>query len=201
MPICPSSLPDGHSVHDNVSYVDVDNIGASYKAVEHLIKLGYHRIGTITGPTTSTVGIDRKEGYQRAMANHGLDLDESLIAEGDFTEAGGYSAMQSLLPARPDAIFAASDIMAVGAMRATQEARLKIPDDIAFVGFDDLPLASLTNIQLTTMRQSVIQFGSKAVEVLIDLIDNGMEPPRHVIMDTDLVIRESCGASSHKMRL
>lgn len=186
---------------DNVSYVDVDNIGASYKAVEHLIELGYHRIGTITGPTNSTVGIDRKEGYQRAMANHGLALDESLIVEGDFTEAGGYTAMRTLLPARPDAIFAASDIMAVGAMRATQEARLTIPKDIAFVGFDDLPLASLTNIQLTTMRQSVIQFGSKAVEVLIDLIDNGMEPPRHVIMDTDLVIRESCGASSRKMRI
>ncbi len=135
------------------------------------------------------------------MADHALTPDDALIAEGDFTEAGGYTAMRALLPARPDAIFAASDIMAVGAMRAAQEARLCIPDDIAFVGFDDLPMASMPNIQLTTMQQSVSVFGSKTVEVLIDLIENGVDPPRHVIMDTDLIIRETCGASRHKVRL
>jgi LacI family transcriptional regulator len=186
---------------DNVSYIDVDNVVAAYKAVEHLIDLGYKRIGTISGPVSSTAGIDRREGYLSAIADHALVPDDALIAEGDFTEAGGYTAMQSLLPAKPDAIFAASDIMAVGAMRAVQEAKLTIPDDIAFVGFDDLPLASLTNVQLTTMRQSVSLFGSKAVEVLIDLIENGMQPPRHVIMDADLVIRESCGALRHEVIL
>jgi LacI family transcriptional regulator len=186
---------------DNVSYIDIDNVGAAYKAVEHLIGLGCRRIGTISGPVSSTAGIDRKEGYLSAMADHALTPDDALIAEGDFTEAGGYTAMQSLLPARPDAIFAASDIMAVGAMRAVQEAKLSIPDDIAFVGFDDLPLASMPNIQLTTMQQSVSLFGSKAVEVLIDLIENGIHPPRHVIMDADLVIRDSCGASKQKVRL
>ena len=180
--------------YDNVSYIDIDNIGSSYIAVDHLIRLGYKRIGTITGPTNSTVGIDRKEGYLKAMADRGMVLDETLIIEGDFTEAGGFAAMQSLLPSRPDAIFAASDIMAVGAMRAAQEAGLSIPDDIGFVGFDDLPMASLTNIQLTTVRQPVTQFGIRAVEVLIDLIETGICPPRHVILDTELVIRESCGA-------
>ena len=180
---------------DNVSYVDIDNIAASYTAVSHLIRLGRRRVATICGPVNSTVGLDRLAGYRKALSESGLTPDDSLIAEGDFSEAGGYSAMKKLLPARPDAVFAASDVMAIGAMRAVQEAQLGIPDDIAFVGFDDLPLASLSGIQLTTVRQPVIQFGIQAVETLIDLIENGIHPPRHIIMHTELVIRRSCGAS------
>lgn len=179
---------------DNVSYIDIDNVNAAYNAVSHLVRLGYQRIGTITGPTTSTVGIDRKAGYQKALTERGRRVDSSLIKEGDFTEAGGYLAMQQMLPAKPDAIFAASDIMAIGAMRAARDAGLQIPRDIAFVGFDDLPIATMAEIQLTTIRQPVVSFGSRAVEILIDLIENGINPPRHIIMDTELVIRESCGA-------
>jgi LacI family transcriptional regulator len=183
---------------DNVSYIDIDNINASYNAVSHLVRLGHKRIGAITGPAASTVGIDRKAGFIKALTERNVEIDESLIIEGDFTEAGGYHAMKQLLSAKPDAIFAASDIMAIGAMRATREAGLSIPDDIAFVGFDDLPIATLSDVQLTTVRQPVVQFGTKAVEVLIDLIENGINPPRHIIMETELVIRESCGASRMK---
>jgi LacI family transcriptional regulator len=85
--------------------------------------------------------------------------------------------------------------MAIGAMRAVRESGPSVPDDIAFVGFDDLPLATLPNLQLTTIRQPVLQFGFKAVEILIDLIENGVRPARHIIMDTELIIRDSCGAS------
>lgn len=191
MPMCICGRPFRS---DNVSYVDVDNVNASYLAVSHLIQLGRHRIGTIAGPSTSTVGIDRMAGYRKALLSKGISIDESLIAEGDFTEAGGSYAMRRLLPAEPDAIFAASDIMALGAMRAIREAGLSIPDDIAFVGFDDLPLAALEDVQLTTIRQPVVQSGSRAVELLIDLIENGENPPRHIIMDTELIIRRSCGA-------
>jgi LacI family transcriptional regulator len=106
--------------------------------------------------------------------------------------------MQRLLPARPDAIFAASDIMALGAMHAVREAGLRIPDDVAFVGFDDLPIASLTDIKLTTVRQPTVQFGIRAVELLIDQIENGINHPRHVIMDTELIVRESCGTYRRK---
>jgi LacI family transcriptional regulator len=183
---------------DNVSYIDIDNVNSAYNAVTHLVRLGYQRIATITGPTTSTVGIDRKEGYKKALLERGRVIDASLIKEGDFTEAGGYYAMQQLLSAKPDAIFAASDIMAIGAMRAVRDAGLCVPDDIAFVGFDDLPLAPLSDVQLTTIRQPVVPFGVKAVEVLIDLIENGPVPPRHIIMDTELVIRASCGAVREK---
>jgi LacI family transcriptional regulator len=181
---------------NNASYIDVDNVNASYNAVSHLIHLGYQRIGTIAGPANSTVGIDRKQGYLKALTERDRSVDESLIAEGDFTEAGGYYAMQRLLPAKPNAIFAASDIMAIGAMRAVREAGLSIPHDIAFVGFDDLPLANLPTPPLTTVRQPVHQFGVKAVEILLDLIENGIEPPRRIVMTTELVIRDSCGASN-----
>ena len=180
---------------NGISYIDVDNINAAYGAVCHLIQLGYKRIGTITGRMNGTTGIDRKEGYLKAIIEHGWNVDEQLIVEGDFTEQSGYVAMQQLLPLKPDAIFAASDTMAIGAIRAVQEAGLRVPEDIAFVGFDDLPIASLSDFKLTTVRQPIIQFGAKAVDTLIDLIENGIKPSRRIIMDTELVIRNSCGAS------
>jgi LacI family transcriptional regulator len=179
---------------DGVSYIDVDNSDAAYNAVSHLVRLGHQRIGTITGPANNTTGIDRQEGYVRALTERHRVVDESLVAEGDFSETSGYYAMQRLLPAKPDAVFAASDMMAIGAMRAVRDAGLAVPDDIAFVGFDDLPIASLSDPPLTTIRQQVHRFGMTAVEVLTDLIENGVTPPRRNIMVTDLVIRESCGA-------
>ena len=180
---------------DNVSYIDIDNNVSAYNAVSHLIRLGRKRIGTIAGLPASTVSIDRKDGYLKALTERGRSVDESLIVDSDFTEAGGYFAMQQILPAKPDAIFAASDLMAIGAMRAVRDAGLKIPQDIAFIGFDDIPPATQHDPQLTTIRQPIIQFGFNSVEILIDLIENGIEPARRIIMDTELIIRDSCGAS------
>jgi LacI family transcriptional regulator len=180
---------------DNVSYIDTDNLNAAYGAVSHLIRLGRQRIAIISGPTTSTVGIDRREGYLKALRERGRPEERALMVEGDFSEASGRHAMRQLLNAKPDAVFAASDMMAIGAMRAAREAGCRIPDDIAFVGFDDLPVATLSDIQLTTVRQPVERFGAKAVEVLCDLIENGIDPPRHIVMETELVIRGSCGAA------
>ena len=151
---------------DNVSYVDANNVNAAYGAVSHLIRLGRQRIAIISGPMTSTVGIDRREGYLKALRKEVRPEERSLMAEGDFSEASGRHAMRQLLNARPDAVFAASDMMAIGAMRAAREAGCRIPDDIAVVGFDDLPVATLSDIQLTTVRQPVEQFGAKSVEVL-----------------------------------
>jgi DNA-binding LacI/PurR family transcriptional regulator len=89
--------------------------------------------------------------------------------------------------------------MAIGAIRAVRDAGRSVPEDIAFVGFDDLPVASLSDFSLTTVRQPIIQFGAKAVDTLIDLIENGIKPSRRIIMETELVIRDSCGASQKKM--
>ncbi len=179
---------------EGVSYIDVDNIRAACEAVEHLIALGNQRIGTIAGPAKSTVSLDRLEGYKKALNAHGRAVDERLIVEGDFTEQGGYQAMRRLLAAKPDAVFAASDMMAIGAMQAVRDAGLSVPDDVAFVGFDDLPLATRSIPQLTTVHQPVVEFGIKAVETLIDLIDYGIQPARRVIMETELIIRDSSGA-------
>jgi LacI family transcriptional regulator len=180
---------------NEISYIDVDNHAASYEAVCHLIKLGYKRIGTITGRMNSTAGIDRLQGYLKAIQDHAGQVDEALVVEGDFSEQSGYLAMKKLLPQKPDAIFAASDTMAIGAIRAVRNAGLSIPKDIAFIGFDDLPVASLSDFRLTTVRQPIIQFGGTAVDVLIDLIENGSKPTRRIILETELVIRDSCGAS------
>ena len=180
---------------DNVTYIDIDNVHASYRAVNHLIHLGRKRIGTITGPKASAVGLDRLEGYRKALSENGMQIEEDLIMEGEFTEASGYSAMQMLVLAKPDAIFAASDAMAIGAIRATRELGIRVPEDIAFVGFDDLPIATLSNVQLTTVRQPVVEFGIRAVEALIDQIENNGKKPYRIIMETELIVRESCGAA------
>ena len=179
---------------DEVSYIDVDNVKAAHDAAAHLVRLGYQRIGAITGAISSTAGIDRLDGYRKAILEQGWGVDESLVVEGDFTEEGGYTAMKQLLTVKPEAVFAASDTMAIGAIRAVKEAGLCVPEDIAFVGFDDLPIASQSEIKLTTIYQPIAQFGAKAVETLIDLIENGIKPPRRIIMDTELVICDSCGA-------
>lgn len=179
---------------EGVNYIDVDNLSAAVTATNHLIHLGYQRIATITGTKGSTVTTDRLAGYKKALAEANLPCEPDLVAEGAFTELSGYHAMLRLLPAKPDAVFAASDIMAAGAMRAVQETGLRIPEDIAFIGFDDVPLATHMKIQLTTIRQPILKFGITAVEFLIDLIDKGTTPPRSIILDTELIIRSSCGA-------
>lgn len=192
----------GRPLHfEDVSFIDVDNVSGAYMATSHLIRLGYEPIATITGLPDSAATNDRIEGYRRAMLERGRNLDQSLIVEGDFTEAGGYFAMQQLLPANPRAVFAASDLMAIGAMRASRDAGLRIPEDVAFVGFDDVSVATYAEPQLTTIRQPISSFGIHAVETLIDLIENGVEPPRRIIMDTELIIRESCGAAMRRKDL
>lgn len=177
-----------------VNYIDVDNVMAAIAATQHLVNLGYQRIATITGNPDSTVTQDRLKGYRRAITNAGRMVDEQLIETGDFSDNSGYEAMKRLLTYRPDAVFAASDVMAVGAMRAAREAGLGIPDDVAFVGFDDLPLAENSLIKLTTVRQPISRLGAHAVELLLDVIANGIKPLRHVILGTELIVRESCGA-------
>lgn len=179
---------------EGFNYIDVDNLNAAVTATQHLINLGYRRIAHITGSKHSTVTIDRMAGYKKAMLEAGRTVDEALIAEGDFSESTGYDAMKVLLPQKPDAVFAASDLMATGAMRAISEAGLRVPEDIAMVGFDDVPVASMPHVKLTTIRQPITQMGMKAVEFLTDLIANGTCPPRSIVLDTELIVRESCGA-------
>ncbi|GAB4536048.1 MAG: LacI family DNA-binding transcriptional regulator [Anaerolineae bacterium] len=180
----------------DVSFVDVDNVVGAYTATSHLIRLGYKRIATITGPQNTTVGLDRRQGYLDALNDRGRSIDEALIVEGDFTESGGYAAMQRLLPHRPDAVFIASDTMAFGGLRALREAGLSVPDDVAVVGFDDLPMSALSDPPLTTVRQPIRRLGAQAIETLIDILTNGTQPPQRITLSIELVIRSSCASGS-----
>ena len=175
------------------SYVDVDNRSGAYKAVMHLVQLGRKRIATVAGPLHTSVGEDRLAGYRAALMDRKIELDENLIEEADFTAISAYYATRRLLAQTPDAIFVASDTMAVGVIRALREENIKIPEQIALVGFDDLPPASNAIPALTTVRQPIRRFGIKLVETLIDILNNGPQPPRRIIFDTELIIRESCG--------
>ena len=190
----PFVLIGRHPANAEVSYVDVENHKGAYEAVAHLLRLGRRRIATITGPQNAIVGADRRAGYLEALRGRGLAPAPDLIVEGDFTDAGGYQGMQRLLAHQPDAVFAASDIMAQGALRALREAGRRAPDEVAVVGFDDMPFAATTEPPLTTVRQPIQRLGSTAVEILIDLIQHPEAGPRRVLLPTELVIRKSCGA-------
>jgi LacI family transcriptional regulator len=159
------------------------------------VRLGRKRIATITGPQTRIGGIDRYDGYMDALRERGFSCNPELVAEGDFTDAGGYFAMQKLMPHKPDAVFAASDTMAIGAMRAIQEAGLRIPEDIAMIGYDDIPMAARTSPQLTTVRQPIQREGGMAAETLIDMIAHPGEQARRIILTSELVIRSSCSTA------
>ena len=144
---------------DEMNYVDTANVEGAQQAVEHLARLGRKRIGTITGRLDVISAYDRLIGYRQALERLGLPYDPALEAQADFSETGGYIAMRRLLQQRPDAVFVASDHMAVGALRAIHEAGLSVPDDIAIVGFDDMPFATMAATNLTTIRQPVQRLG------------------------------------------
>ena len=178
-----------------VSYVDVDNVTGAHTAVSHLLHLGRQRIATITGRQDMSAGTDRLQGYRQALADAARPFDPNLVAEGQFDEVEAYNAMLRLLPHQPDAVFVASDAMALGALHALRHAGVAVPDDIAIVGYDDLPAAAIAMPPLTTIRQPIRRFGVLAVETLMDIIENGAEPPRRVILPTELIIRQTCGGS------
>lgn len=184
-----------NSQNANYNFVDTDNLAGGYLATEHLIQLGYRRIATIAS-AQNVSGDERLNGYRQALVDHQIPFDNSLIAMGNYSLEGGYTAMKQLIPVKPDAVFAASDTMAVGALRALREAGLKVPDDVALVGYDDLPPALQADPQLTTIRQPIAKTGSLALELLIEIIDHPEQPPRHIILPNELIIRNSCGAAT-----
>jgi LacI family transcriptional regulator len=173
--------------------VDVDNRVAARTAIEHLLALGHTRIGYITNaPLSYTAASERLFGYQDALTAANIAFDETLVRYGEFSPESGFSAMESLLDeTTPTAIFVASDVVAFGAMAAIRERKLKIPDDIAMVGFDDVPLARFVDPPLTTIHLPSVELGRKVGELLLDLILHQVEPGRQVWLDTELIVRAS----------
>jgi LacI family transcriptional regulator len=203
-PLVPKLLQDGvpfvvvgRHRDERVHCIDLDNVGGTRMAVEHLIRLGHRRIATVTGPLSMASGEDRLAGYCQALEAHRIPVQEALIVEGDFTEGSGAMGMQRLLSASPTAVFAASDAMAIGVLKALREADLRVPEDVALVGFDDIPVAAALEPALTTVRQPIERLGSMAADLLLNLLENPPDtqaPAHRIILPAKLVVRDSCGA-------
>jgi DNA-binding LacI/PurR family transcriptional regulator len=176
-----------------VSFVDVDNEEGARSAVEHLVKRGRRRIATVTGPLDMAPGIDRLSGYRQALGSAGLSADDDLQAAGDFTQSGGAAAMRRILGVRPDvdAVFAASDLMAAGAIQVLRAAGRRIPEDVAVAGYDDSPVAQMTDPPLTSVRQPIEEMGREMVRLLLEHTADRGSVPRKVILSTELVVRRS----------
>jgi DNA-binding LacI/PurR family transcriptional regulator len=175
-----------------IGFVDADNAGGAYRACAHLIGRGCHTVATIAGPRDMAPGADRLSGWRQALARAGRPVTTSLVAEADFTRAGGATATGALLERHPevDGIFAASDLMAIGALDALRAAGRRVPDDVAVVGFDDSELAADTDPPLTTVRQPIERLGSEMGRLLLDQLDRAASP-RGITLETELVVRRS----------
>ena len=173
--------------------VDADNRGGARQAVAHLVAAGRRRIAAIRGPADMTVGQERHAGYLDGLAEAGLAVDDSLVEPGDFSLDAGSAAATALLARRPDldAIVAASDAMAIGAMRSLRAAGRQVPDDVAVVGFEDSPSAAHTDPPLTTVHQPVESMGREMVRMLLTRIAGGTPEESLVILPTHLVVRDS----------
>jgi DNA-binding LacI/PurR family transcriptional regulator len=178
---------------DAVSYVDVDNVGGARTAVAHLVGRGRRVIATIAGPADMSAGVDRLVGYREALRTANVNGDASLETAADFTQAGGADAMRRLLEARPDidGVFAASDLMAAGAVQVLRAAGRSVPRDVAVVGFDDSSIAATTDPPLTSVRQPIEEMGREMVRLLLEQASRPGSVPRKVILATRLVERRS----------
>jgi LacI family transcriptional regulator len=181
---------------ERVGYVTSDNLAGARLAVRHLHGLGHRRIATITGPPWLPPGGDRLRGYRDELAALGLVEREDDVREGDFYVESGHREALALVGAldRPTAVFAASDMMALGVIRAARELGLSVPGDLAIVGFDDAELAAHADPPLTSVRQDKVGLGAAAATALVGLIESDDAPPPALILPVELVVRRSCGA-------
>lgn len=189
VPVALSGRPFGAGA-DTPPYVASDNVGGAMAAVRLLAKQGRRRIATITGPLDMSVSIDRFDGFRAELAAH--DAVDAGSADGDFSTEGGRRAMQELLDADPsiDAVFAANDLMALGAMQTLDAAGRTVPGDVAVVGFDDSPMAASARPALTTVRQPMVEIGRALSGLLLAQIATG-EPQPPVVLATEIVRRAS----------
>ena len=175
--------------------VDVDNRAGARGAVEHLIGLGHSRIGCITNaPLAYTAAAERLAGYRDALDGAEIPYDDRLVVEGSFDAASGHRAMAELLSrADPTAVFVASDVVAIGALRGLRDAGLRVPLDVSVVGFDDIPLAEHLDPPLTTVRLPARGLGQAAGQLLVERVA-GRPVARRTLLPTQLVIRDSTAA-------
>jgi DNA-binding LacI/PurR family transcriptional regulator len=176
----------------NVSKVRGAHIQGALIAVEHLIRLGHERIAYLGGPLLSP---DRELGFRNAHTLNGLNVDESIIKRGNPTHEFGNKAMLELVKSKEKftGVFCANDMIALGAMQCLIDAGVRIPEDVAVVGYDDIQMAHLIKPALTTVQQPIREMSSEVVSLLLKLIDKPNLPPKNLMFDMKLIVRESCG--------
>jgi DNA-binding LacI/PurR family transcriptional regulator len=177
--------------------VQVDNVRAAHDATSHLAELGHRHIAFISGPSMLTSVQDRLAGYRRSLAEHTIAEDDRLIYEGKFTEESGYAAVQSLFAdaVKPTAIFATNDRLALGAMAAAIDLGLRVPQDLALVGFDNIIMASYVRPALTTVAIPTYEIGATAMQLMLTSLA-GETVPNTVHISTRLIVRESSGSKT-----
>jgi LacI family transcriptional regulator len=185
----------GHSAAETANCVFADCASGGFQAVDYLISLGHRRIGFINGPGSTQTSFDKMQGYLSALHKHHIELDESLIESGDFSAQSGYEAMCRLLDRCPGltAVFVGFDGMALGARQAVLERRLRIPEDISLIGFEDGWIATHFEPALTTVKVFKFELGVAAVNMLFESMSaEGRRKPKKIIIPTELIVRRSC---------
>jgi len=176
-----------------IPYVDSDNEGGARMAVEYLLSQGRKQIVSIAGPSEMCAGIDRLNGFRKGLPPGSRRQWRNLVAQGAFTEESGEASMRELLDRVPDldAVFAANDLMAVGALRVLKATGRKVPDDVALVGFDDSSIARHTDPPLTSVRQPIEDLGRNMAKLLLMRLQKPTVVPKPVVLPTELIIRQS----------
>lgn len=185
--------------NDHINYVVLDNELGAYMAVEHLYKLGHRRIALVRGPNTFSTGRERFNGYLKALKSFGLKYDEKIVLQGKYNEKESYDAAIKLISSkdRPTAIFASNDLMALSALEAVISSGLRVPEDIAVVGFDDIEIASHSAIQLTTISQNRNMMAEIALDSLRKIINKeSLQLPVQVVLKPMLTVRKTCGSEN-----
>ena len=197
----PVVLIDRRLSTELADYVTVDNIEGAYMAVKHLIDHGHKQIACVSGPDNSSSGLERLEGYKKALTENNIPIDPTFIFPGNFLRTGGYKAAEkivSLKEKRPSAIFCSNDFMALGMLEFFGKQKIKVPQDIALVGFDDISIASLNFIQLSTIDSMKIDVVKNAISILMKKISNPNDDTHYGIkIKPKLLIRNSCGCAKY----
>jgi LacI family transcriptional regulator len=174
--------------------VGSDERNGAVTAVQHMISCGHREVAIIAGPQTSSASRDRLEGYRAAMEEARLALRPDRLAFGDLTRGSGYALAQTLLATKPEAIVCGNDLLALGAIDAIMDAGLRVPDDVAIIGYDDMAFASARPIGLTTIHQPLLEIGESAVALLASRMETPDRAPEVISLPYRLVVRRSCGS-------
>lgn len=179
-----------------------DNIGGAYKGVDHLVKLGHRRIGIVSGPLGLSSGAERFEGYRQVLTRHQIPIDEHLTQFGDFKRESGYALTKGMFKKRPvpTALFVANNQMAIGALQALNELKIRIPEDISFISFDDMEWFTFLSPSLTTVEHSPYLIGKTAGEMLLQRISHKRKNPKRILIPSHLIHRRSTARAEKERR-